>query len=405
MLEQGINSGNTAFMILCIALVCLMTPGLAFFYGGLVRKKNVLTILTQSFISVGIVTVIWIFGGYGLAFGADHFGFVGNITEYFGLIDVSSYIHDTVGQGIPFLLFFAYQLMFCIITVPLMTGAFTARINIKGYISLLITWTLLIYVPVCHWIWGNGFLAKLGFVDFAGGTVIHVTAGFGALASVMFFGKRVMSKDENKNHNNIVLVAIGTGLLWFGWFGFNAGGAMGAGELEAIAVVNTFIALAISMVTWIIIVKIVKGKIPFTEVLTGSIAGLATITPCAGYVTPAASIIIGLIAAIGCFLFIEVKEKMKWDDSLDVWGTHGMGGFMGSILIGVFANKEIGGVAASGHQLLIQIFGVLLVAVYAFGVTFVILKVIDSIIGIRTTKEEQLKGLDATLLGQDAYNI
>lgn len=405
MIQTSLNSGNTTFMILCIALVCLMTPGLAFFYGGLVRKKNVLTILMQSFISVGIVTVIWIFGGYGLAFGADHFGIIGSIGNYFGLFDTSSYINQICGNGIPFILFFAYQLMFCIIAVPLMTGAFTARINLKGYIGLLITWVILIYIPVCHWVWGNGFLAKLGFVDFAGGTVIHITAGFGALACVIFFGKRIIGEVENRNHNNIVLVAIGTGLLWFGWFGFNAGGALGNAKLEAIAVLNTFIALAVAMVVWTIIVKVAKGKVPLTEVLTGSIAGLATITPCAGYVTPSASIIIGVIAAIGCYLFIEVKEKMKWDDSLDVWAVHGMGGFMGSILIGVFASKEIGGIAGGTHQLLIQIIGVLIVTVYSFVVTLVILKVLDSIIGIRTTKEEQLTGLDTTLLGQDAYSF
>lgn len=400
---QAINNGDTAFMIICTALVCLMTPGLAFFYGGLVRKKNVLIMMMQSFISMGIVTVIWIFGGFGLAFGADHFGIIGSIGDFFALRDVGVYANAMHGATIPFLMFFVYQLMFCVITAPLMTGAFASRINVKGYIWLLITWTILIYIPVCHWIWGGGFLDKMGFVDFAGGTVIHTSAGFGALACVLFFGKRVFKPGEKSDPNNIVIVAIGTGLLWFGWFGFNSGGALAANQLAATAFVNTAVALAVAMVTWMIIVKIRNGKIAFTDLLTGSVAGLATITPCAGYVEPWAAIIIGIIAAIVCSLCIEFKNKMKWDDALDVWGVHGMGGFTGSILIGVLARASVNGVSAGGHQFLVQLFGAVLVAVYSFVVTYIILKVLDSISSIRTTPEQQMKGLDDMLLGEKAY--
>ncbi|MDU1054948.1 ammonium transporter [Clostridium baratii] len=400
---QVINNGDTAFMIICTALVCLMTPGLAFFYGGLVRKKNVLIMIMQSFISMGIVTVIWIFGGFGLAFGADHFGIIGSIGDFFALRDVGVYANAMHGATIPFLMFFVYQLMFCVITAPLMTGAFAGRINIKGYIWLLIVWTILIYIPVCHWIWGGGFLAKMGFVDFAGGTVIHTSAGFGALACVLFFGKRVLKPGEKTEPNNLVIVAIGTGLLWFGWFGFNSGGALAANQLAATAFVNTAVALAVAMVAWMIIVKIKNGRIAFTDLLTGSVAGLATITPCAGYVEPWAAVIIGIVAAIVCSLCIALKNKMKWDDALDVWGVHGMGGFTGSILIGILASASVNGVSASGHQFLVQLFGAALVAVYSFVVTYIILKVLDSISSIRTTPEQQMKGLDDMLLGEKAY--
>ncbi|MBM7833410.1 ammonium transporter [Clostridium sardiniense] len=398
-----INNGDTAFMIICTALVCLMTPGLAFFYGGLVRKKNVLIIMMQSFISMGIVTVIWIFGGFGLAFGADHFGIIGNIGDFFALRNVGVYANAMHGATIPFLMFFVYQLMFCVITAPLMTGAFAGRINIKGYIWLLIVWTILIYIPVCHWVWGGGFLAKMGFVDFAGGTVIHTSAGFGALACVLFFGKRVMKPGEKTDPNNLVIVAIGTGLLWFGWFGFNSGGALAANQLAATAFVNTAVALAVAMVAWMIIVKIKNGRIAFTDLLTGSVAGLATITPCAGYVEPWAAVIIGIVAAIVCSLCISLKNKMKWDDALDVWGVHGMGGFTGSLLIGVLASASVNGVSAGGHQFLVQLFGAALVAVYSFVATYIILKVLDSIFSIKATPEQQLKGLDDMLLGEKAY--
>lgn len=398
-----INNGDTAFMIICTALVCLMTPGLAFFYGGLVRKKNVLIIMMQSFISMGIVTVIWIFGGFGLAFGQDHLGIIGNIGDFFALNNVGLYANAMHGATIPFLMFFAYQLMFCVITAPLMTGAFASRINVKGYVWLLIVWTILIYIPVCHWVWGNGFLAKMGFVDFAGGTVIHTSAGFGALACVLFFGKRVLNKGEKTDPNNLVIVAIGTGLLWFGWFGFNAGGALAANQLAATAFVNTAVALAVAMVAWMIIAKIRNGRVSFSDLLTGSVAGLATITPCAGYVAPWTAIGIGIIAAIVCSLCIEFKNKMGWDDALDVWGVHGMGGFTGSLLIGIFARASVNGVSAGLHQFLIQLFGAVLVAVYSFVLTWIILKVLDKTVSIRTTPEEQLKGLDDMLLGEKAY--
>ncbi|MCR6516427.1 MAG: ammonium transporter [Clostridium chrysemydis] len=399
----AINSGNTAFMIICTAMVCLMTPGLALFYGGLVRKKNVLVMMMQSFISMGIVTIIWIFGGFSLAYGTDHAGIIGSISQFFGMNSVGLAPNPSYGATIPFVMFFAYQLMFAIITAPLMTGAFADRLNLKGYILILIAWTILIYIPVCHWIWGGGFLEKLGFIDFAGGTVIHVSAGFGALASVIYLGKRAIKKGENLDPNNLVIVAIGTGLLWFGWFGFNAGGSLAADKIAAAAFVNTAIAASVGMIVWTIISVAINKKLKFVDLLTGAVAGLATITPCAGYVDPKAAVVIGIIGPIVCFISIAARRKMKLDDALDVWGVHGMGGLTGSILVGIFASVAVNTVDGGIHQMLIQILGVLIVAIYSFVVTMIILKVIDSICPIRATEKEQLRGLDNTLLGEDAY--
>lgn len=399
----AINSGNTAFMIICTAMVCLMTPGLALFYGGLVRKKNVLVMMMQSFISMGIVTIIWIFGGFSLAYGTDHAGIIGSISQFFGMNSVGLAPNPSYGATIPFVMFFAYQLMFAIITAPLMTGAFADRLNLKGYILILIAWTILIYIPVCHWIWGGGFLEKLGFIDFAGGTVIHVSAGFGALASVIYLGKRVIKKGENLDPNNLVIVAIGTGLLWFGWFGFNAGGSLAADKVAAAAFVNTAIAASVGMIVWTIISVAINKKLKFVDLLTGAVAGLATITPCAGYVDPKAAVVIGIVGPVVCFISIAARRKMNLDDALDVWGVHGMGGLTGSILVGIFASVAVNTVDGGIHQMLIQILGVLIVAVYSFVVTMIILKVIDSICPIRATEKEQLRGLDNTLLGEDAY--
>lgn len=402
-MDHVINNGDTAFMILCTALVCLMTPGLAFFYGGLARRKNALIIMMQSFISMGIVTLIWVFGGFGLAFGEDHGGIIGSVTDYFAMNNVGIDANILHGATIPFMMFFAFQLMFCVITVPLMTGAFAARLNMKGYILLLIFWTLLIYIPVCHWIWGGGFLQKWGFVDFAGGTVIHTSAGFGALASLFVLGKRVLKPNEKIGPNNLMAAAIGTGLLWFGWFGFNSGGALGANLLASTAFVNTFIGLASAMIVWMLFAQFTRGKIQFMDILTGSVAGLATITPCAGYIKPASALIVGAVAGIVCNLAVNFRKHMKWDDALDVWGVHGIGGFTGTILIGLLANENVNKVSASGNQLFIQASGVILVAVYSFVLTYVMLKVFSKITQIEPSRTQQLQGLDEDLLSESEY--
>ena len=400
---MSINSGDTAFMMLCTAMVCLMTPGLAFFYGGLARKRSILFIMMESFISMGIVTLIWMFGGFGLAFGKDIHGVIGRFTDYFGLAHVGLVPNAVHAASIPFALFFLFQLMFCVITVPLMTGAFAERLNLKGYILLLICWTILVYILVCHWVWGEGFLSKWGFVDFAGGTVIHTTAGFAALASIFVLGKRKVAK-QGMHPNNLMAAAIGTGLLWFGWFGFNSGGALSAGALATKAFTNTLVGLASGMIAWLIMAKILRGKINFVDVMTGSVAGLATITPCAGYIAPSSAIIVGIVAGIICNLAVGFRQKKGWDDALDVWGVHGVGGFTGTILIGLLADKTVNGVGASFHQLLVQVGGVVLTAIYAFVLTYVLLKILGAVTQIKPTQKQIEEGLDKTLLEETAYD-
>ncbi|EMF0508006.1 ammonium transporter [Enterococcus hirae] len=392
-----INTGDTAFMILCTAMVCLMTPGLAFFYGGLARKNNITTIMAQSFLSVGITTLMWIFGGFGLAFGRDIGGLIGNSADFFLMKHVSNAPNLLHGATIPFLMFFLYQLMFIVITVPLMTGAFAGRLNLKGYVLLLIFWNLLIYFPVCHWIWGGGFLAQLGFRDFAGGAVIHTTAGFGSLACILTLGQRKIPTSKRSGHSSLMAAAIGTGLLWFGWFGFNAGGALRADYQAVNAFGSTFVALAFAMMTWLILAKIRGNGFDFVDILTGSVAGLATVTPCAGYINPRSAIIIGIIAGIVCQYAVAFRKKKNWDDALDVWGVHGMGGFTGTILIGLFAtDAHLLSDSHSWFLLGVQIIGVCLVALYAYALTAGILKSIMCLTIITTTKEEQEEGLDFT---------
>lgn len=405
---NNINSGDTALVLISAALVCLMTPGLAFFYGGLVRKKNVLTIMMQSFISMGIVTIIWIFGGFSLAFGKDVGGIIGNF-QFFGLKGVGLTPNPNYGPTIPFLAFFIYQEMFAIITPALITGAFADRINFKSYLKFLVVWSLLIYIPVCHWIWGGGFLSKLGVVDFAGGIVVHATAGIAALASVIFVGKRKIQKGENTAPHNIAFVALGTGLLWFGWFGFNGGSALAANGIAAAAFVNTDIAGSVAMIMWVLIERAHSQKPSLVGALTGAVAGLATITPCAGYIEPWAAVIVGLASAAICYYAVQVRIKLNLDDALDVFGVHGVGGILGSILVGIFASPAINSVKGllygNVRQFWLQTASVVFVAVYSFVVTMAIFKVLNIIEPVRVSEEIEIKGLDVELLGEKAYEF
>lgn len=403
-----VNSGDTAFVLISAALVFLMTPGLAFFYGGLVRRKNVLTIMMQSFISLGVVTIIWVFGGFSLAFGSDIGGVIGNF-EYFLLNGVGAAPNPSYGPTIPFLAFFVYQEMFAIITPALITGAFADRVNFKSYLKFLVFWSIFAYIPLAHWIWGGGFLQKLGVVDFAGGIVVHISAGFASLASVFFVGKRKLQPGERHAPHNIAFVALGAGLLWFGWFGFNGGSALASKGLAAAAFVNTDIAGSVAMVTWLIISWLHEGKPSLVGALTGSVAGLATITPAAGYVPVWASVIIGLLASSICYLAIQLRIKLDWDDALDVWGLHGIGGILGSILVGVFASSAVNGVSGliegNVRQFLVQFSGVVFVTVYSFVVTYIILKVVNYFDPVRVSDEIEAKGLDETIHGEIAYDL
>ncbi len=400
-----ISSGDTAFVLISAALVAIMTPGLAFFYGGLVKRKNVLTIMMQSFISMGLVTVIWAVLTFSLSFGTDIGGFIGGL-NHFMLSGVGLTPSTIYGTTVPFFAFFVFQMMFAIITPALITGAFTERMNFKSYLVFLVIWSILVYAPLAHWVWGGGFIAKLGAIDFAGGTVVHISAGMAALASVFVLGKR-----KNTEHlpHNIPYVALGTGLLWFGWYGFNAGSALAANGQAAAAFANTDIAASMAMVTWLLLSWIVDKRPSMVGALTGVLAGLVAITPAAGYVEPSGALMIGILASIVCFYAIKFRMRMGWDDALDVWGCHGVGGIVGSILTGVFAKKAIGGfsglIEGNMDQFLANIYGTLISIVFAFVMTYVILRVLKSLMKISVDDREEAEGLDRALHGEQAYDF
>ncbi|MEG0948822.1 MAG: ammonium transporter, partial [Bacteroidales bacterium] len=387
-----INNGDVAFMVIATVLVYLMIPGLAFFYGGLVARKNSLTMMMYTFLTIGIVTVLWVLGGFSLVFGSDIGGVIGNPVDYMLLHGVDFSVNPNYGSKIPFLMFFMYQLMFAIITPPLMTGAFASRVNILGWLRIMIPWIILIYFPVAHWVWGGGFLHKIGFVDYAGGTVIHVSAAFGALAAILYLGKRAVI--PKRNFGNINMMLIGAAFLLFGWFGFNSGGALAGGQEAAIAFTNTGIAAGLAMITWIIIDYQRKKRFSIIELITGAVAGLATITPCAGYVLPESATLIGIIGAVVCYFSLMFVRKMGWDDALGVWGVHGMGGFSGTLMIGIFAIGRVNEVSGGVHQFFIQLFGAALVALYAFIMTSVIIRVANAISSVKVSEEVQKTGLD-----------
>jgi Amt family ammonium transporter len=407
---QTIDPASTALVLISAALVFIMTPGLAFFYGGLVRRKNVLSIMMQSFMSMGIVTVIWVIFGFSLAFAKDHGGIIGDL-RYFGLNGVG-FDPGVVGgtkQVIPFLSFFFFQEMFAVITPALITGAFADRVNFKSYLIFLVFWSVLVYIPIAHWIWGGGFLAQLGVIDFAGGTVVHMSAGFAALASVFIVGRRRILPNEPTQPHNITYVALGTGLLWFGWFGFNGGSALVANGLASAAFVNTDVAASIAMITWLFISWVHEGRPSLTGALTGSVAGLATITPAAGYVQPWAAAVIGVVSAFLCYSAIQLRIKLNWDDALDVWGCHGVGGTLGVILTGVFAVSAINGVSGliegNVRQFGVQVLAAVVVIVYSFGLTWLILKIQNHFMPVRVPDEVEQKGLDESELGEKAYTL
>lgn len=396
---EGVVHGNVAFMVIATALVFFMTPGLAFFYGGLVEKKHSLTIMLQIFIAIGIVTLLWIFGGFSLVFGNDLLGVIGNPFQYIGFRNIVFEVNSRYGLTIPFLMFFMYQLMFAIITLPLMTGSIVNRITMGAWLKFLVIWMVLVYFPVAHWVWGNGFLAKMGFVDFAGGTVIHVASAFSGLAALWVLGRREVITD--KGPFNMGLVAIGAGILLFGWFGFNAGGSLSAAGTTAIVFTNTGVASASGMIVWSVMAYRANGYFTFLDPLVGAVAGLATITPASGYVTPMSALLIGALAGVICFYAIKIPRKAGWDDVLDVWGVHGAGGFLGTVLIGLLANEMVNKVNAGLVQLLVQLFGACLVGVYSMVVTYQIMKFLDKTSDIRLTKEQIEEGVDKSLFNEE----
>ena len=399
------DTGNTGFMLLATSLVMLMTPGLAFFYGGLVGRKDVLSIMMQSFVSMGITTILWFVVGYSLCFSGDIGGVIGNLDKAFlrGISPTDIFGGDS---GIPLMVFVSYQMMFAIITPALITGAFANRIRFSAYLVFLVVWLLFVYFPFVHMVWGGGILQQWGVLDFAGGIVVHATAGMAALASVFFVGKRFGAVGEP---HSIPLVALGTGLLWFGWYGFNAGSELRVDCITSLAFVNTDIAASFAAITWLVIEWKQKRKPKFIGLLTGAVAGLATITPAAGFVTPGSAAAIGVISGVVCYLAVALKNKMKWDDALDVWGVHGVGGMSGVILLGLFATKSVNAGGADGLLqgnvafFFKEVSAVVGASFYAFVFTFVMLKLIDKFIPVRISREEEEHGVDDVLHGENAY--
>jgi len=397
------DTGHTAFMLLATSLVMLMTPGLAFFYGGLVGRQNVLSIMIQSFVSMGVTTILWYVCGYSLCFSGGEGGFIGNLDQAFlrGIDPTTPF----AGGAIPLLVFVAYQMMFAIITPALITGAFSNRIRFPAYLVFLVMWLLLVYFPFAHMIWGGGLLAKWGVLDYAGGIAVHNIAGMAALASVLFVGKRRVSE---KGPHSIPLVALGTGLLWFGWYGFNAGSQLRVDHITALAFLNTDVAASFAAVVWLIIEWSRVRKPRFVGLLTGAVAGLATITPAAGYVSTGTAAAIGIIAGVVCYLAVELKNRLHWDDALDVWGVHGVGGALGIILLGLFGSTAInpagadGLIHGGGAFFVKQVVAIIGSSLYAFGFTWGMLWLINKFTPVRTT-EQMESTLDESLHGEQAY--
>ncbi len=405
-----LNIGNTAFMLICASLVMLMTPGLAFFYGGLVGRKNVLTIMIQSFMSLGWTTVLWVVFGYSMCFGPDWHGLIGNPATYFMLNGVT--LHTMFlgnDAGIPLIVHIAYQMMFAIITPALITGAFANRVTFKAYFIFLTGWLIFVYFPFVHMLWSpNGLLAKWGAEDFAGGIVVHASAGFAALASVLFIGRRYVI--ENKPHN-VPLIALGTGLLWFGWYGFNAGSELRVDAVTASAFLNTDIAASFAAITWLM-VEWARGRQPkFVGLLTGAVAGLATITPAAGYVSPLTAIIIGIASGVVCYYAVALKNKLQWDDALDVWGVHGVGGFLGITMLGIFGSHLWNPAGADGllyggsRFFFVQVASAIICSAWAFVFTYGFLWLISRITVTHVDRDAEETGLDITLHGEEAYPV
>jgi Amt family ammonium transporter len=398
-----VDAGDTAWLLVSTALVMLMTPGLALFYGGMVQRKNVLSTFMHSFFALGLVSIQWAVVGYSLAFGTSFHGLCGGLDFAF-LHGVGVQARGTV----PHLAFMAYQGMFAVITPALISGAYAERMRFSAYCLFTVCWTTLVYDPVAHWVWGDGgWLAKRGALDFAGGTVVHFASGASALACAFALGKR---KSPQPPHN-LTMTVLGAGLLWFGWFGFNAGSAGKANGIAALALVNTHVAAAAGALAWGAIEWRRIGKVTMLGVASGLVAGLVGITPAAGYVGPMAAIAIGAAAGLACYCGVMLKGKLGYDDALDAFGVHGVGGALGALLTGVFAAKAWNGegadglVAGNAGLLGAQALGLLSAGVYAAAVSFVLLKLIDKTVGLRVSSDEEREGLDAALHGESGYTF
>ena len=407
--DKVVNAGDTAWILISAALVLLMTPALAFFYAGMVREKNVLNTLLMSFGAAALIGVSWILGGYSLAFGEGN-SLVGGL-EYFGLRGVGLDAAP-LAPTVPHQAFMIYQAMFAIITPALISGAVVERMKFTTFMVFMLLWSILVYSPVAHWFWGGGWLQKMGAMDFAGGAVVHITAGFSALVAALMVGPRREYRVQPLRPHNLPFTILGAGLLWFGWFGFNAGSALASGQLATAAFVNTNTAGATAMLVWMLLDQISRKEITALGAATGAIAGLAGVTPSAGFVSPLGAVCIGAIISGVCYLSANWRAKSPLDDSLDAFAVHGVGGFCGTILTGVFATSALAGIntaAKSGllegrvETLVTQIVACVVTAIYAMFVTFVLLKILGATMGLRVSEEDENRGLDMCAHGEEAY--
>ncbi|MDO8562831.1 MAG: ammonium transporter, partial [Candidatus Limnocylindria bacterium] len=404
-----ISSGDTAWLLTSAALVMLMTPALGFFYGGLVRKKNVLATIMHSFFILALISVQWVLWGYSLAFGPDNGGLIGGL-QWLALKGVGQE-PSPYAPTVPHLAFMVFQMMFAVITPALITGAFAERKRFKAFVIFTLLWATLVYDPVAHWVWGGGWLGKLGALDFAGGTVVHITSGVSALVAALVLGRRKGYGEVPIEPHDATMVVLGASLLWFGWFGFNAGSALSSGGLAAQAFVVTNTAAAMAALTWLTVSWIHKGAPSVLGAAAGAVAGLVAITPASGYVDVSASIVIGLGAGLICYFAIQVTRRLGVDDALDVFGVHGMGGTFGALATGVFASAAINPAVSGGllegnpAQLGIQAIAVAAVIGYSAIMTFVILKVLDLFVGLRVPEAEEVLGLDVSQHREAAYTI
>ena len=406
-----VDPGDTAWILMSAALVMLMTPGLALFYGGMVRTKNVLGTIMQSFMVIALISVQWVLFGYSLSFGPTVGGIIGDLS-WFGLKGVGLTPNADYAGTVPHQAFMIYQAMFAVITPALLLGAIAERMKFKAFFIFTLLWSTLVYDPIAHWVWDvGGWIRQMGGLDFAGGIVVHISSGISALAAALLLGKRKGFGTESMAPHSLPMTLTGAGILWFGWFGFNAGSAVAAGMLSTSAFVVTHIAGATGALSWAVVEWFYKGKPTTLGAASGAVAGLATITPAAGFVEPWAALLIGLMAGIFCYSGVVAKNKFGYDDSLDVVGIHGVGGTLGALAIGFFATKAVNeggnnGLLFGNVELLgVQALAVIVTWVYAFGVTFILLKVLDWTVGLRLSEEEEDSGLDLSQHSEKGYNF
>ena len=409
--HSPIDTGDTAWMLIATALVMLMTPGLALFYGGMVHKKNVLGTMMQSFISLGVITILWVLYGYSLAFSPSHFGIIGGL-DWIGLSGVGVDPNPEYAATIPHQLFMLFQMMFAVITPALITGAVAERMKFSSYMVFLVLWSTLVYIPLAHWVWGvGGWIRNLGALDFAGGLVVHISSGASALAAAFVLGRRRSFPAELTPPHNMTMTVIGAALLWFGWFGFNAGSALSSGALATSTFTATHIAAAAATLSWTFIEWRHRGKPTVLGAVSGSVAGLVAITPASGFVGPMAALVIGLLAGGVCYYGVGLKMKFGYDDSLDAVGVHGVGGTLGALATGLFASTAVNAAGSDGlffgnaSLFEVQCISVAAAIAYSFCMSWILLKIIDKSIGLRVDDAHELEGLDLSQHNESGYAL